>query len=127
MFGDGVFGPTGALWCCAMVIFLPTFYIGLFTSLMRISFPLAVRATTLATVILTYLGAGYLFGDAVGMVAAVLLLVAALPTFVIKSQHTVINFGREKAKRVFRDNMSGGTFIFGEAIEPDDENNRPEL
>lgn len=127
MFGDGVFGPEGIVWCCALGIGLPIFYVGLFSALMRISFSLAVRATALATVILTYIGAGYFFGDAVGMIAAVFMFIAVLPTFVMKSQRSVINFGREKAKRVFRDNMSGGTFIFGEAIEPDDENNWPEM
>jgi hypothetical protein len=124
MFGDGVFGPTGAVWCCALVFIVPTAYVTIFAALMRISFPFAVRVAALATICLVYVSAGYLFGDAIGLIAAVATFFTALPAFVLKTQRTVISFGQDKAKRIFRDNMGGGTFIFGDTISPDDEQNR---
>lgn len=121
MFGDGVFGSSGAVWCCTLVITLPAIYAFLFAAVMRISLSFALRVAVLGNVVLVYLGAGYLFGDAIGMISAVTTMIMSAPIFLAQTQRRVITFGQQKAKNVFHDNISGGTFIYGDDAAPDDD------
>ncbi len=122
MFGDGVFGPSGAVWCCTIVIALPAVYAFVFAAVMKVSLSFALRVAVLGNVLLAYFGAGYLFGDAIGMISAVVTMILSAPIFLAQTQRRVITFGQQKAKRVFHDNISsGGTFIYGDDAAPDDD------
>lgn len=69
MFGDGVFGPEGVVWCCAIVVAVPAIYSAVFSLGLQVPI-VAWYGSGLVTVALAYLIFGYLFGDAVGIIVA---------------------------------------------------------
>ena len=95
MFGDGLLGPGGVVWCCALVCLTPALYMAVMM-VGRIIPHFTPFGWSVLNVVVAYFFFGYLFGDAVGIIAAVIVFLTTGGVFYAGPNRVVYEVRKRK-------------------------------
>lgn len=99
VFGEGVFGPSGVVWCCTITVLVPALYMMVWTLGKAIPNGGWI-GSGLLTIVLSFIGAGYLFGDAVGLLVASVVILLVVPTLKMGPRRVYTRVQTIKPKRM---------------------------
>lgn len=100
IFGNGVFGPEGVLWCCTLAVTIPALYMVMWAIGRRVPGG-GLTGSGLLTIGLSFAGAGYLFGDVVGLLVGSVVSLLVVPTMAMGPQRVRTRVQHIKPKRMF--------------------------
>lgn len=95
MFGDGLLGPGGVIWCCGLACITPALYVGVMM-LGRFIPHFTQFALSVLNVVLAYFVFGYLFGDVVGILAAIFVFLTTGGVFYAGPKRVVYEVRKRK-------------------------------